>query len=219
MCLLQLSGLKWQPEYLNDPREMPLSRLPVLKDGEQLVPDSAHIQAHLEQKGIDFNTGLSEVEKAHAHALVQMTEAGLYNILVHDRWLVDANWEHTRAEFFKAIPFLIRGPPTRKLRKGVRAKMMAQGTAQFSEAGRLEQMKHDLNALSMQLGDQPFLFGAMPTAADAAIAPVLDMILNLPVETGARTLLREWDGLPAYVARVRATIYPGGQAVKLSVAA
>ena len=219
MCLLQMLGLNWQPEYMHDPRKMPLSRLPVLKDGDQLIPDSAYIQMHLEAKGVDFNAGLSELEKAQAHALVQMTEAGLYNILVHDRWLVDASWEHTRAEFFKAIPWLIRGPLTRNLRKGIRSKMMAQGTAQFSESERVEHMKRDLVALSAQLGEFAFLFGDAPTAADAAIAPVLDMILNLPVETAARSLLRSWDGLPAYVVRVSAAIYPSAQPVKLSVAA
>lgn len=97
--------------------------------------------------------------------------------------------------------------------------MMAQGTAQFSESERVEHMKRDLVALSAQLGESAFLFGDAPTAADAAIAPVLDMILNLPVETAARCLLRSWDGLPAYVVRVSDAIYPGAQPVKLSVAA
>ena len=219
MCLLQLSGFDWQPEYMHDPRKMPLSRLPVLKDGDQLIPDSAHIQMYLEKQGVDFNKGLNETEKARAHALIQMTESGLYNILVTDRWLNDENWTHTRKAFFSSIPALIRGPLTRKLRKGVRAKMLAQGTAQFSEAERVERMKLDLNALALQLGDQTFLFGDTPTAADAAIAPVLDMILNLPVDTGARALLRNWGDLPAYVARVRAAIYPGGTPAPLSVAA
>ncbi|MGH1576750.1 glutathione S-transferase family protein [Planktotalea sp.] len=208
MCLLQLSGFEWQPKYLNDPRPMPLSRLPVLRDSETLIPDSAQIQAHLEGKGADFYRGLSDQDKARAHALVQMTEMGLYNILVHDRWLVDECWTHTREAFFHVIPFIVRGQLTRKLRKNIRNKMIAQGTAQFTESERLEQMARDLNALAMQLGDQDFLFGEVPTAADAAIAPVLDMILNLPAKTGARDLLRGWDGLPAYVGRVRDQLYP-----------
>ena len=208
MCLLQMSGLDWQPEYLHDPRKMPLSRLPVLRDGGKLIPDSAHIQTHLEAKGIDFNVGLSAEQCAHAHALIQMCEAGLYNILVHDRWLVDESWEHTRAAFFSGIPFIIRGPLTRKLRKSVRAKMIAEGTAQFSEDERLARMKRDLNALSVQLGDKAFLFGSKPTAADAAIAPVLDMILSLPVATGARETLKRHATLPDYVARFRRETYP-----------
>ena len=208
MCLLQMSGFDWQPKYLHDPRKMPLSRLPVLRDAAQLIPDSAHIQTHLERKGVDFDTGLSTEQKAHSHALIQMCETGLYNILVHDRWLIDESWTHTRAAFFSGIPFLIRGPLTRKLRKSVRNKMIAQGTAQFSEEERLARMTRDLDALSVQLVDQPFLFGTHPTAADAAIAPVLDMILNLPVATGARELLKGWDGLPEYVARLRAAAYP-----------
>ena len=94
MCLLHISGPEWQPEYLHDPRKMPLSRLPVLRDGEQLVPDSANIQRHLEAKGIDFNKGLSATQIAQSHALVQMSEAGIYNTLVCDRWLNDESWAH-----------------------------------------------------------------------------------------------------------------------------
>jgi glutathione S-transferase len=218
MSLLEMSGFDWRAEYLNDPRKMPLGRLPVLRDGTQLIPDSAHIQAHLEARGAEFNAGLSAADKARAHALVQMVEAGLYNILVHDRWLVDASWEHTRKAFFSEIPALVRGPLTRSLRKKIRATLMAQGCAQFTEAQRIAALRADLMSLSSQLGTQRFLFGDAPTAADAAIAPVLDMILNLPVETGARALLRDWDGLAAYVARCRAAIYPGAKPA-LSVAA
>lgn len=208
MCLLQIAGLTWVPEYLHDPRPMPLSRLPVLRDGDALIPDSAQIQAYLEGQGVDFYEGLNAQEQARAHALIQMTEMGLYNILVHERWLVDENWEITRDAFFHVIPFLVRGMLTRKLRKNIRLKMTMQGTAQFTEAERLERMKRDLNALSLQLGGKQFLFGDKATAADAAITPVLDMILSLPTKTGARELLKNWGELPAYVQRMRDQVYP-----------
>ena len=208
MCLLEMSGKPWKPEYLGDPRKMPLGRLPVMRAGGQLVHDSAHIQTYLEEQGVDFYKGLSAQDKARAHALIQMAEAGIYNVLVHDRWLVDESWAVTSKVFFDAIPRLVRGPVTRKLRKGMRARMMSQGIAQFTEAERVAHMRHDLNALELQLGDQAFLFGDRPSAADAAIAPVLDMILNLPVKTGARELLKSSKTLPAYVQRVRDDIYP-----------
>lgn len=216
MCLLHLSGFEWQPEYLHDPRKMPLSRLPVLRVGERLIPDSAHIQSYLEEQGANFYAGLSDLDKARAHALIRMTEDSLHNILIIDRWLVDESWEHTRKAFFSGIPALVRGPLTRKLRKNIRSKMMSNGSAQFTEAERLAHMTRDLNALSMQLGDSTFLFGETPSAADAAIVPFLDMILSLPVKTGARELLRTHPTLPAYVARARAAFYPNAAPVKLS---
>lgn len=219
MCLLQLSGLEWQPEYVNDPRKMPLSRLPVLRTGDRLIPDSAHIQDYLESQGAKLHVGMTEQDKARAHALVCMVESTFHSVLIIDRWLVDESWKHTRKAFFGEIPWIIRGPLTRKLRKNIRTKMMADGAAQFSEAERLDHMTHDLNALTMQLGDKAFLFGDVPSAADAAIAPFLDMILSLPVKTGSRDMLRNHDSLPAYVARVRAAIYPGGTPVTLSAAA
>jgi len=108
MCLLELSGLEWRAEYLHDPRKMPLSRLPVLKDGAHLIPDSAFIQTHLEAKGINFYPDMSAQEKAHAHALIQMCEAGIYNILVHERWLVDANWAtQRRHSLMSSLPLYV----------------------------------------------------------------------------------------------------------------
>lgn len=208
MCLLELSGLDWQPEYLNDPRPMPLSRLPVLRVKDQLIPDSAHIQAFLEDRGAAFHEGMSQSDKARAHALMRLAEGPIYNDLVYDRWLDEANWTHTRHAFFGNIPWLVRGPLTRKLRKKIRAKLMSSGYAQFSESERRAQFTRDLTPFTEQLSGQDFMFGTAPTAADAAIVPFLDMILNLPVETAARDVLRNHPTLPAYVSRTRAALYP-----------
>ncbi len=33
ICLLNMSGLDWKPEYTSDPRKAPMAKLPVLRDG------------------------------------------------------------------------------------------------------------------------------------------------------------------------------------------
>ncbi|QGX99967.1 glutathione S-transferase family protein [Roseovarius faecimaris] len=209
MALLHLSGQDWQPKYLSDPRKMPLGRLPVLKTAEgRLIPDSAHIQAYLEAEGAAFDAGLSAQDKARSHALIRMVEGHLAAGMAHDRWLRDECWPEVREAFFNRVPRMMRGPVSGMIRRKVRAAMMINGIAQFSEEERLARLAQDLETISTTLGTGPFLFGERPTAADAAIAPVLDMIRTLPCDTGLRRLVRGSPALMGYIKRARAALYP-----------
>ena len=208
MCLLHMSGQAWLPEYIDNPAKMPYGRLPVLRAGDRLIPDSSNIQAHLESMGADFNAGLSAVEKAHSHALIRMVEENLRCGVVCDRWLDDACWPHTRDMLFGTMPAVLRRIIPGKIRKHVRRSMVAQGIAQFSAKDRLDRLKRDIDAIEQTLGRKPFLFGDAPTAADAATLPVLDMIRTLPCDTGLRRLVAENPALISYIKRARALIYP-----------
>lgn len=48
MCLLALAEAEWRPVVVDDPRRMPHGKLPVLRDGDRLIPDSEAIRAHLD---------------------------------------------------------------------------------------------------------------------------------------------------------------------------
>ena len=208
MCLLNMSGRDWSPKYLKDPSKMPHGRLPVLKTGDRLIPDSANIQYFLESEGAEFNEGLSDTNKAQSHAMIRMVEENLRCGMAHDRWLRDDCWQHVRQAFFSSVPAPFRGMVSGMIRKKVRQALMSQGIAQFSEPDRLDRLGRDLKAIETVLGDRPYLFGAQPTAADAAALPVLDMIRTLPCDTGLRRLVRERPALMAYIERARERLYP-----------
>ena len=208
MCLLQMTGLDWKRKDVAVPRNTPHGRLPVLLDGDQVIADSSFIQRHLEAKGVDFNPGLSAAQKARSHALIRMVEENLRCGLVTDRWLDDDNWLWLRQTFFGGMPGPLKAIVPNIVRKKVRKAMQAQGIAQFDEPDRLARLGADLAALTVVLGDQRFLFGDAPTAADAAILPVLSMINGLPNDTGLRRLMRTNAALVAYVDRSKAALYP-----------
>ncbi|MEC3859775.1 glutathione S-transferase family protein [Mesobacterium sp. TK19101] len=208
MCLLQMSGLDWQRKDVAMPRNTPHGRLPVLLDGDQVIADSSFIQAHLEARGVEFNAGLSAAQKAQSHALIRMVEENLRCGLVTDRWLNAENWLWVKQAFFGKLPGPLKGIVPNIVRRKVRRAMEAQGIAQFDEPDRLARLGADLEALTVVLGDQPFLFGDAPTAADAAILPVLSMIDGLPNDTGLRRLMRANAALVAYVDRARPVLYP-----------
>ncbi len=208
MCLLQMSGQTWVPEYVANPSKMPLGRLPVLKTADRLIPDSTNIQTYLESHGADFNAGLSADDKARSHALTRMVEENLRCGLVHDRWLNEQCWPVIRETFFADMPAILRKIIPGMIRRNVRRAMMAQGIAQFSREDRLDRLGRDIRAIEQTLGNNPFLFGETPSAADATIAPVLDMIRTLPCDTGLRRLVRENAGLMSYIEHARAALYP-----------
>ena len=83
----------------------------------------------------------------------------------------------------------------------------------------LKRMERDLAAIETKLGDKAFLFGGVATAADATVAPVLDMILQLPAPTGLRQAAEARHVFAPYAARVRAAIYPPMQRFSTGVSA
>ncbi len=216
MGLLRLAGREWQPEYVSNPGKMPLGRLPVLKTADGLIPDSYMIQAWLEDQGADFYPGLDDKDRARAHALIRMTEENLRLGLVHERWLNEECWQIVRDAFFGEVPPLLRKPIANMVRKKARAQLNAHGIAQFSEADRRARLLYDLEAIRQQLDGKPFLFGAVPTAADTAIVPVLDGLISLPVNTGLRQMLHAMPDLVAYVQRSRDVLYPVQDAMMIA---
>ncbi|SFK90574.1 glutathione S-transferase family protein [Shimia haliotis] len=210
ICLLEMAGIAWQPEISVDVSVQPLGKLPVLRVGDQLIPDSSNIEDLLTSEGADFYADLSTEQKAISHAIKSMVEYSLVLGLVHDRWLDPQVWPIMREEFFAEVPSEAREMVAEQGRAPVRAGLTSHGIARFSAQDRKKRLGRDLAMLETVLGDKAFLFGDTPTGADAAIAPVLDMILRLPAETDLRKAVEEVAAFTPYVARVRSAIYPGG---------
>lgn len=209
MCLLDMAGETWERKDLFDPTKMPMAKLPVLKTKDRLIPDSAQIQAFLEARGAEFYPWLDAEQRGQAHALIRMVEEHLRPGLAYDRWLDGRCWPLMRKEIFGALPAPLRAFVPGRVRAQVARDLRAHGIARFSPADRLARLGADLAALTVQLGEKPYLMGPDPTAADAATVPVLSMIRDLPGDTELRRALRGNAALMAYADRGRATIYPG----------
>jgi glutathione S-transferase len=211
MCLMQMAGAEYRPDFGGDPRKAPKGKLPVLVVQGRDIPDSAAIQDYLEEaQGIDFDAGLSDQQRAVSRAVIRMIEEHLYFAGVASRWLDDAGWGAVRAELFAVIPALARKPLSSVFRRKVRAQLLAQGMARHSEAEQLERADRDLAALAVLLDGKPFLFGDAPSAADATAGPFLAAMAAAPVANGLSTRIGNDAALMGYVERVRAAIYPKG---------
>ena len=181
--LLNLSGLDWQREDMNDPRRMPHGKLPVIRVENRLIADSDNIRRHLENRGVDFDAGLSQMERANSRAFIRMAEEHLYFHIVLDRWGDDRVWPAVRDSYFAAIPRPIRGLATRPLRRAVLRGTLFQGLGRLSPEERLERIGPDLQAITTRLWQGRFLFGDRPTAADASVAAMLGAMRATPGDT------------------------------------
>lgn len=200
--MLQSSGQNWQRSDMLDPRKMPHQKLPVLRAPKRLIPDSDLIRDWLEEQGAEFDTGLTDVQKAQSRALVRMAEEHLYFHIVQDRWANDQTWPILRDSFFTTIPALIRGPVSKSIRKSVIKGLSFQGVSRYSTAERQNRLERDLEAISAYLWQSPFLMGDAPTAADMSVSPMLAAMRATPADTPLTQRIKQDKLLNSYIDRM-----------------
>ncbi len=202
--LLNMAGVDWEREDTLDPRKTPHGKLPVIRTDGHLIADSDCIQKHLESRGADFNTGLSDLDRANARAFIRLAEEHLYFTIVLDRWGNDAVWPIVRDVYFAGmragVRHFVAGSVRRQMLKGLHT----QGLGRLSETQRLDRIAPDLDAITTRLWHGKFLFGAQPTAADASVAPMLAAAAATPGNTTLKSRICQNEVLMAYVARVDA---------------
>lgn len=208
MILCDLAGIDWKPDFSGDPRKAPKGKLPVLRAGDQIIPDSDQIRDYLEQEhGVDFDAGLDNAQRATSRAIIRMMEEHFYFAVVCDRWVDDANWPIVRETYFSMIPSPLRRFVTNGIRKGAFRDLSGQGMGRHSEEERLVRITKDLKALENLLDNQPYLFGDTPTAADATVVAMLSAALATPVATPIVNAIHNSETLNAYAERGRRELY------------
>lgn len=204
-ALLAMAGLAYEREFA-DLRKAPRGKLPVLVDDGRAIPDTAHIQTHLERvHGADFDGDLSARQRGVATAFRRLVEHHLYFIGGNLRW--NDHPEAVREEYFKAVPGLIRGLVFRRVLKDVNRTLHMQGLGRHTREELIAFGRDDIDAIAGQLGEQPFMLGERPRSVDAtvyaAMANLLDCTLASPLSDHARTI----PTLDAYVRRCEAQFF------------
>jgi glutathione S-transferase len=205
--LLKLAGLAYQ-ENTRGFFRAPKGKLPFIDDDGTVVADSTLIRLHLERKyGIDFDRALSTRDRGIAWATEKMLEDHVYWVMVHWRWMNDANFERGPANFFKRAPAVIRPLAKWKVRGKVRATLHAHGIGRHNEPEMTAMSDRAFDSLSQILGDRKYLMGDEPCGADATafafIAGALCEIFESPAHAKARTL----PNLAAYRDRMMSQFY------------
>jgi glutathione S-transferase len=205
---LQMSGLPYRRTAGQLP-DAPKGKMPYIVEGAVTLGDSTLIRTYLEQKhGVDLDRGLDPRQRALGWAIERMLEDHLYWALLQHRWLDAENFARGPATFFSGAPDAVRAKLADEARARVRQMVHGHGLGRHSPAELAELGIRSLNALSVLLGEQPYLFGAEPKAADAAAFGMVASVA-VPLMTGRLADAALSDRrLMAYRDRMLGRFYP-----------
>ena len=215
--LLRMAGLEYTLEGAR-PDKAPKGKLPVLIDGDRIVPDSSHIQAHLETAHhADFDGSLTAAQRAEAMAYRVLLEEHLYFVQLYSLWFDEA--ELFRDGSFSKIPGLIRKVVFNSLQKSVKRQLHAQGIGRHSRQEIFAFGVADLSALEARLEHTTFFFGDKPTSVDATVYATLHGMLRGPFRNPMVEFALNSDVLKAYEARMHQHVFGDAPDATVRVAA
>jgi len=201
---LKMAGLPYVFDRAAPPQS-PKGKIPFIGDGELRLGDSTFIRRHIEMRyRHDFDDGLSTAERAEAWVVERMLEDHLYFAILHMRWMDDANFAKGPAHFFDGAPTGVREAG----RERVRANLHGQGLGRHSPEEIAELGGRSLDALSIVLGDKPYLMGDAPCGADATVLGMVAGVLTPFFDGKLRERAERHANLVAYRDRMMASYYP-----------
>ncbi|MGD9543599.1 MAG: glutathione S-transferase family protein [Methylocystis sp.] len=208
MVLLKMAGL----DYVEDRRgfaKAPKGKQPYINDDGDIVADSTFIRFHLEKKyGADFDAHLSDEQKAVGWCVEKTCEEHFYWIIVHMRWMDDANFARGPARFFESVPIPVRALAKWFIRGRIAKSLWAQGMGRHSPTEIDALGVRDVEALATLIGDKPYLFGDAPCGADATVFAFVASVLSPMSESAVRDAALAKPSLIAYRDRMMRTYFP-----------
>lgn len=205
---LKMAGLPYRSER-GRPADAPKGKIPFIVDADLRLGDSTFIRDHIEQMhGIDLDRGLTPDMRARAWAIERMLEDHLYWVLVHIRWMDDANFAKGPAHLFDALPEEARASTRETTRQRVRDTLYGQGIGRHSPAEIEALGRRSVGALAVLLGNRAFLLGPEPCAVDATAFAMMASLLTPFFESGLRLFAESHANLVAYCDRMMREHYP-----------
>lgn len=205
---LKMAGLAYRKQRAMPPAS-PKGQLPYIDDDGQSIADSTFIRAHIERKyGFDFDLGLDRPARAQAWAFERMIESHVYWALVGARWVDPENFAKGPAHFFDGAPEDRREKLREDAQFRVAENYLLSGLGRHAPDDDVELGARSLLALSVQLGDKPYLMGEKPCGTDATAFGALSGILTPFFDSKLRTRAEEFENLAAYVERMMQQYYP-----------
>ena len=204
---LKMAGLDYRKQRAMPPAS-PKGQLPFIDDGGELIADSTFIRAHIERKyGFDFDLGLDVHARAQAWAFERMIEHHLYFALVGARWVDPVNFAKGPAHFFDGVPADRREKLREDAQFRVAENYLISGLGRHAPDEDVDLAARSLRALSVQLGDRPYLMGDRPCGTDATAFAVIAGILTPFFESELRRRTEGFGNLVAYADRMMAQYF------------
>ncbi len=206
--LMQMSGLEYRL-VAGDVRKSPKGKMPVLIDGNKVIPDTAHIQAYLETAhNIKFDVGLGGEQLAIAQAFRHLSEDSLYWAITYSRWM--ENGPIVREALFGNVPAIARNLVFFMVQKQIKNALHGQGLGRHSPMEIYRFAAMDLISIENYLGNKDFMFGSTATSIDASIYAMLSSIAMPAFDTPLKDQLKSCKSLLDYMVRFNRKYQIGG---------
>ncbi|NRG18921.1 glutathione S-transferase family protein [Rhizobiales bacterium] len=207
-ALLAMAGKPYICEYIVDLSVTPRGKVPVLRDGELVIPDSALIQAHLERyHGLNADRSLTTMELSVAEAFRRLGEDHLYWVILYSRWIDPRNETTMINGVLSALPEDQRQPAFMEIRRSLDEKLAAHGLGLHEQTAIYDAGRRDLDAIAGYLDDKAFFLGDEPTTIDATIVGLLSNILNPAFTSPLRSYAETVPAFRAYVIRFEEEVF------------
>ncbi len=205
---LKMAGLSYRKAKAM-PTASPKGQLPYIDDDAETIADSTFIRAHIEGKyGFDFDAPLNLQQRAQAWAFERMIEHHVYWALVGARWVDPDNFTKGPAHFFDGAPEHLRDKLCEDAQFRVAENYLLSGLGRHAPDEDIDLAVRSLLALSVQLGDKPYLMGNTPCGTDAIAFGALAGILTPFFASPLRQRAERFANLTAYVDRMMLQYYP-----------
>ncbi|MEZ5791336.1 MAG: glutathione S-transferase family protein [Nitratireductor sp.] len=206
--LLKISGLPYKLARA-DIRKAPKGKIPWIDDNGVIVPDTAFIKKHLEDKhGIDFSGGYSAHQQGVGLAVERLMEDHVYWLNIHSRWLDGDNFARGPIRFFDDAPAVIRPLIRKMVLRSVRKSVHAHGIGRHDAAGREYLGRLAVDAMANILGDNTHILGAKVSGADATTYAVLASLACPLFDSPHIAQVHAHPNLVAYLERMTRSYFP-----------
>jgi glutathione S-transferase len=181
-AFLRLAGLNFTHAHIFDAAAAPRGQLPYIVDDGESVGDSETIIAYLTKKyGITLDAAL-DARGRRLNLLIARLLDDLYWVMSYSRWKDERFWPAFQAALLREHPELT-AEGLAKARDFNTKRYHFQGIGRFTPEAAYARGLADLDALDGLLAPSPYVHGATPGSADAAIYAFIANIYFYDIET------------------------------------
>ena len=210
-CYLRMTGTPYQL-VLGALTTAPKGKLPYIEDGAITVADSSFILDYLRQLDNDrLDRHLTPKERAVALLFWRLMDESFYWSLVQARYRRDEDfklYDPLWGQFYGDLSDAARTAAIQAARDRLLLEFYQSGRGRLSLAEAEQIGRRELDSIVAYLGDQPYLLGAQPTTADAAVHAFLQGLIYVPFENGIKHHALAEPTLMAYMRRISERYYP-----------
>ena len=204
-AFLKLCGLPFDHRHILDTKSAPRGQLPYVTDDQESIGDSDAIIAYLKGKyGLAIDDALTPIQH-DLDFLIRRALDDLYWVMSYSRWSDPRFWPVFKGAFLSAHPD-IAADSLDAARQYNFERYRYQGIGRFEPGEVYARGIADLQVISNLLGDNEFLFGALPTSIDAGVYGFVANIFFYDIDTLLKQFVSARPELMRHCCAVRAAI-------------